>query len=201
MRVNQAIINTKEHPMKHQLHRCGWCGTDPLYVAYHDNEWGRVVTDDKTLFEFLVLESAQAGLSWITILRKRENYRKHFANFDVERVAEFSQTDIERILLDPGIIRNRLKVQSTVSNARIFRSIQNEFGSFHDYLYGFMPEGKPIVNEVLDYRTAPVRSNESDAISKDMKKRGIKFFGTTICYAYMQAVGMINDHELNCAFR
>ena len=187
--------------MQNELKRCGWCGTDLLYVAYHDEEWGKVVTDDRTLFEFLVLESAQAGLSWITILRKRENYRRLFADFDVDRVAEFSPADTERILQDPGIIRNRLKVQSTVSNARIFKSIQAEFGSFYNYLYGFMPDGKPIVNEVADYRTAPVRTTESDAIARDLKKRGIKFFGSTICYAYMQAVGMVNDHELDCAFR
>lgn len=187
--------------MQTDLIRCGWCGADPLYIAYHDNEWGKVVTDDKTLFEFLVLESAQAGLSWITILRKRENYRRLFADFDVDQVAAFSQANVERILLDPGIIRNRLKVQSTVSNARIFKSVQAEFGSFYNYLYGFMPGGKPIANDVSDYRTAPVSTPESDAISKDLKKRGVKFFGSTICYAYMQAVGMINDHQRDCAFR
>lgn len=187
--------------MEKEYHRCGWCGTDPLYVAYHDEEWGKTVTDDRTLFEFLILESAQAGLSWITILRKRENYRRLFANFDVDRVAAFSEADMERILQDPGIIRNRLKVRSAVTNARIFKAIQTEFGSFYTYLYGFMPEGKPIVNEVADYRTAPVQTAESDAISKDLKKRGVKFFGSTICYAYMQAVGMVNDHERDCAFR
>lgn len=192
-------MNTQN--IQSQPKRCGWCGTDPLYMAYHDEEWGKTVTDDQTLFEFLVLESAQAGLSWITILRKRENYRRLFAGFDVDRVAAFSQADIERILLDPGIIRNRLKVQSTVSNAQIFKSIQAEFGSFYNYLYGFMPHGKPIANAVADYRTAPTSTPESDAIAKDLKKRGVKFFGSTICYAYMQAVGMVNDHERDCAFR
>lgn len=191
----------KNSMMQNEPKRCGWCGTDPLYVAYHDEEWGKHVVDDRTLFEFLVLESAQAGLSWITILRKRENYRRLFADFDVDRVADFSQADIDRILQDPGIVRNRLKVQSAVSNARIFKSIQSEFGSFYDYLYRFMPEGKPIANEVADYRTAPVRTTESDAIAKDLKKRGMKFFGPTICYAYMQAVGMVNDHERDCKFR
>lgn len=191
----------KNSMMQNEPKRCGWCGTDPLYVAYHDEEWGKHVADDRTLFEFLVLESAQAGLSWITILRKRENYRRLFADFDVDRVADFSQADIDRILQDPGIVRNRLKVQSAVSNARIFKSIQSEFGSFYDYLYRFMPEGKPIANEVADYRTAPVRTTESDAIAKDLKKRGMKFFGPTICYAYMQAVGMVNDHERDCNFR
>lgn len=187
--------------MEKEPKRCGWCGTDPLYVAYHDKEWGKHVADDQTLFEFLVLESAQAGLSWITILRKRENYRRLFADFDVDHVAAFSPADVDRILQDPGIIRNRLKVQSTVTNARIFKSIQSEFGSFYEYLYRFLPEGKPIANEVADYRTAPVSTPESDAIAKDLKKRGVKFFGSTICYAYMQAVGMVNDHERDCAFR
>lgn len=191
----------KNSTMQNEPKRCGWCGTDPLYVAYHDEEWGKHVVDDRTLFEFLVLESAQAGLSWITILRKRENYRRLFADFDVDRVADFSQADIDRILQDPGIVRNRLKVQSAVSNARIFKSIQSEFGSFYEYLYRFMPEKKPTANEVADYRTAPVRTTESDAIAKDLKKRGMKFFGPTICYAYMQAVGMVNDHERDCNFR
>lgn len=183
------------------LLRCGWCGNDPLYTAYHDEEWGKPVKDDKTLFEFLVLESAQAGLSWITILRKRENYRRLFADFDVAQVAAFTQDDVERILLDPGIIRNRLKVTSTVTNARIFMDIQQERGSFYRYLYSFMPGGKPVINRWKHYTEAPVRTAESDAIARDLKKRGIKFFGTTICYAYMQAVGMVNDHETGCAFR
>lgn len=186
---------------KVEVHRCGWCGVEPLYVDYHDNEWGKPVTDDKVLFEFLLLESAQAGLSWITILRKRENYREVFADFDVDRVAAFSQADIEAALQNSGIVRNRLKVQSAVSNAQIFKSIQSEFGSFYAYLYTFMPDNKPIVNRLDSYKKAPVSTSISDAISKDLKKRGVKFFGTTICYAYMQAVGMVNDHELTCAFR
>ena len=186
---------------KQTISRCGWCGSDELYMKYHDEEWGRQVQDDKVLFEFLVLESAQAGLSWITILRKRTHYQRLFADFEVEKVAAFTQDDIERLLLDPGIVRNRAKVTTTVSNAKIFIEIQREFGSFYQYLYSFMPDGKPIINAWQNYREAPVRTVESDAIAKDLKKRGVKFFGTTICYAYMQAVGMVNDHEVNCAFR
>lgn len=184
-----------------QIKRCGWCGNDPLYMNYHDQEWGKQVTDDQVLFEFLVLESAQAGLSWITILRKREHYRRLFAGFDATKVATFDQDTIEHILTDPGIIRNRLKVTSTITNARIFLDIQHEYGSFFNYLYSFMPAGKPVMNVWKSYRDAPVRTSESDAIAKDLKKRGAKFFGTTICYAYMQAVGMVNDHESGCAFR
>ncbi len=181
--------------------RCTWCGTDPLYMKYHDEEWGKLVIDDQTLFEFLILESAQAGLSWITILRKRENYRKLFANFDVEKVAAFDEAEIEKILLDPGIIRNRLKVASAVSNAKKFLLVQQEFGSFDKYLYSFMPNEKSVLNEFKEHKSVPAKTEISDAISKDMKKRGFKFFGTTICYAYMQATGMVNDHVLDCSFR
>lgn len=184
-----------------EITRCGWCGTDPLYQAYHDTEWGKVVTDDCVLFEFLVLESAQAGLSWITILRKRENYRRLFADFDAEKVAQFTAEDIERILQDPGIIRNRLKVQSTVSNAKIFLDIQREYGSFYHYLYRFMPEQKPIINHRKSLSDIPASTPISDAIAKDLKKRGIKFFGSTICYAFMQSMGMVNDHVMDCSFR
>src|SRR6201995_2086710 len=173
------------------LTRCQWAGTDPLYIKYHDEEWGKEVHDDKTLFEFLVLESAQAGLSWITILRRRENYRKAFAYFDVKKVADFNEKDVERLMNDEGIIRNRLKVLAAINNAKLFIQVQKEFGSFDKYLYSFMPDGKPIMN----YPTQVVPSTPiSDAISKDMKKRGFKFFGTTICYAHMQATGMVNDH-------
>jgi len=183
------------------VERCSWCGSDPLYVKYHDEEWGKEVHDDKILFEFLVLESAQAGLSWITILRKRENYRRLFADFDAEKVAAFTQEDIERILLDPGIIRNRLKVTSTVSNAKHFLAVQTEFGSFDKYLYSFMPDNKPINNSIKSMSDVPARTEISDAIAKDMKKRGFKFFGTTICYAHMQATGMVNDHYGQCSFK
>ncbi|MFD2743520.1 DNA-3-methyladenine glycosylase I [Sphingobacterium populi] len=181
--------------------RCGWCGQDKLYQDYHDQEWGRVVTDDRVLFEFLVLESAQAGLSWITILRKRENYRRLFADFDPRAVANFNEEDVEKILLDAGIIRNRLKVKSTITNAQIFLAIQAEFGSFYHYLYSFMPENRPIINNFHSLIEVPAATPISDAIAKDLKKRGVKFFGTTICYAYMQAVGMVNDHVIDCSFR
>jgi DNA-3-methyladenine glycosylase I len=178
--------------------RCKWCGTDPLYMKYHDEEWGREVHQDKVLFEFLVLESAQAGLSWITILRRRDNYRAAFANFEVKEVAAMQPPDAERLMQDTGIIRNRLKIESTITNARHFIAVQEEFGSFNKYLYKFMPDGKRIINEGHDI---PVSTPISDAISKDMKKRGFKFFGSTICYAYMQAIGMVNDHAAECAFK
>jgi DNA-3-methyladenine glycosylase I len=180
------------------IKRCSWCGTDELYMKYHDEEWGREVHDDKILFEFLVLESAQAGLSWITILRRRENYRKAFANFDVKKVAAFTADDAERLMQDAGIIRNRLKITSTITNAQHFIEIQKEFGSFDKYLYSFMPDGKPINNRD---NKLPASTPISDAISKDMKKRGFKFFGTTICYAHMQATGMVNDHVNECSFK
>jgi DNA-3-methyladenine glycosylase I len=185
-------------PPADNLKRCSWCGTDPLYIKYHDKEWGRETHDDKTLFEFLVLESAQAGLSWITILRRREAYRKAFANFDVKKVAAFDENDIERLMNDEGIIRNRLKVLAAIKSASLFIEVQKEFGSFDKYLYSFMPNGKAVNNQP---GAIPVSTPISDAISKDMKKRGFKFFGTTICYAYMQATGMVNDHVVDCAFK
>jgi len=167
-------------------------------MDYHDNEWGKEIHDDQKLFEFLILESAQAGLSWITILRRREGYRKAYADFDVQKVAAFDEEDVARLLNDQGIIRNRLKVLSSINNAKLFIAVQKEFGSFDKYLYSFMPDGKPIVN----YTTAiPASTPISDAISKDMKKRGFKFFGTTICYAHMQATGMVNDHLPDCSFK
>lgn len=178
--------------------RCNWCGNDPLYVKYHDEEWGKPVYDDHTLFEFLILESAQAGLSWITILRKRENYRKAFANFDVQKVAKFTESDIERLLNDEGIIRNRLKISSSIKNAKLFIEIQKEFGSFSEFIWGYLPDKKPIINNLSDHKSMPARTEISDRISSDMKKRGFKFFGTTICYAFMQATGMINDHIQGC---
>ena len=180
------------------LKRCAWAGTDELYIKYHDEEWGKEVHDDKKLFEFLILESAQAGLSWITILRRREGYRKAFANFDVEKVAAFDDNDIERLLNDVGIIRNRLKIRSAINNAKLFIEVQKEFGSFDKYLYSFMPDGKPI-NYLSG--TIPASTPISDAIAKDMKKRGFTFFGTTICYAHMQATGMVNDHLPDCSFK
>ena len=181
--------------------RCGWCGTDPLYVKYHDEEWGKPVYDDCTLFEFLVLEGAQAGLSWITILRRREGYRKAFANFDPVKVAQFTPSDAERLMQDSGIIRNRLKIQSSIRNAQIFLDIQKEFGSFSEFIWGYLPEKKPIVNQWKSLKEIPARTELSDKIAKDLKKRGIKFFGTTICYAHMQATGMVNDHLVDCICR
>lgn len=183
------------------MKRCGWCGNDPLYMDYHDKEWGKKVTDEETLFEFLILESAQAGLSWITILRKRDGYKHNFAEFDVNKVATFTEDDIERIMQDPNIIRNRAKVKAAITNAQIFRKVQEEFGSFFNYLYSFMPNAKPISNYVIDYKRFITTSPQSDALAKDLKKRGMKFFGSTICYAYMQAVGMVNDHESDCSFK
>ncbi|WP_316802590.1 DNA-3-methyladenine glycosylase I [Pedobacter nototheniae] len=181
--------------------RCSWASADPLYIKYHDEEWGKPVYDDKTLFEFLILEGAQAGLSWITILRRREHYRKAFADFEVEKVAAFNEEDVERLMQDAGIIRNRLKVNGAINNARLFIGIQKEFGSFSKYIWSFLPDGKPILNHVEKMSDVPPRTDLSDQISKDMKKRGFKFFGTTICYAYMQATGMVNDHLINCCAR
>lgn len=181
--------------------RCGWCGTDDLYVDYHDKEWGRLVTDDKVLFEFLTLESAQAGLSWITILRKREGYREAFCHFDAGLVAQMTDADVERLMQFDGIVRNRLKIKSTITNARLFLEIQKEFGSFYHYTLSFFPDRKPIVNIFQSLSEIPVSSPESDAMSKDMKKRGFKFFGTTICYAHLQATGFINDHLTSCICR
>ena len=181
--------------------RCGWAGTDELYIKYHDEEWGRLVTDDKTLFEFLVLESAQAGLAWITILRKREGYKKAFHHFDVEQVARMTSEDIEQLMQFDGIIRNRLKIKSTITNAKLFLTTQKEFGSFYNYILSFFPDKKPIINKFKSLSEIPVSSPESDAMSKDMKKRGFKFFGTTICYAYLQATGFINDHLTDCICR
>lgn len=181
--------------------RCGWCGTDELYIKYHDDEWGKPVTDDKTLFEFLVLESAQAGLSWITILRKREGYREAFFDFDVERVAAMTDADVERLMKFYGIVKNRLKITSTINNAKLFIAISREFGSFYDYILSFFPDRRPLVNNFSSLSQIPATSPESDAMSRDMKKRGFKFFGSTICYAYLQATGFIDDHISGCNCR
>jgi DNA-3-methyladenine glycosylase I len=183
------------------IQRCSWCGDDPLYVRYHDEEWGRVVDDDNTMFEFLVLEGAQAGLSWLTILRRRENYRRAFAGFDVEKVARFTAKDVERLLQDAGIIRNRLKIEAAISNARHFLEVQQEFGSFCAYLRSFLPKGKPLINHWKTLKEIPASTPLAEAISRDMKKRGFKFFGPTICYAHLQAVGYVNDHLVDCSFR
>ncbi len=183
------------------LKRCGWCGTDPLYMEYHDKEWGKEVTDDKKMFEFLVLESSQAGLSWITILRKRENYRKAFADFDVHKVAAFTEEDVNRLMLDSGIVRNRRKIEATIINDKLYIEVQKEFGSFCNYLKSFLPDSKPVINYWKTLSEIPVSTPLSDAISKDMKKRGFKFFGTTICYAHLQAIGYVNDHLIDCHCR
>ena len=181
--------------------RCGWCGTDELYVNYHDKEWGRLVTDDDTLFEFLVLESAQAGLSWITILRNREGYRKAFCNFDAGRVAQMTDEVVERLMRFDGIVSNVLKFKSSITIARLFLAIQKEFGSFYNYTLSFFPDRKPIVHTFYSLSEMPVSSPESDAMSRDMKKRGFKFFGPTICYAHLQASGFLNDHLASCFCR
>lgn len=178
--------------------RCGWAGTDELYVRYHDEEWGKLVTDDKILFEFLVLESAQAGLSWITILKKREGYSKAFHDFDVQKVAQMTLDDIERLMKFDGIIKNRLKIKCTINNAKQFIAIQKEFGSFYKYTLSFFPEQQPIINHFKSLSEIPATSAESDAMSKEMKKRGFKFFGSTICYAHLQATGLVNDHLEGC---
>lgn len=178
-------------------HRCGWCKGDALYEKYHDEEWGVPVKDDDTLFEFLILETFQAGLSWITILRKRENFRKALDNFDYKKIVTYDQQKIDALLQDAGIIRNKLKVQATITNAKSFMEVQQEFGSFSNYMWGFV-DGKPIKNKVTNYKQAPPTTELSDAISKDLKKRGFKFVGSTVIYAHMQATGMVNDHEVNC---
>ncbi|MGJ5642670.1 DNA-3-methyladenine glycosylase I [Formosa sp. S-31] len=180
-----------------EKHKCGWCLGDDLYEAYHDREWGVPVKDDATLFEFLILETFQAGLSWITILRKRENFRKAFDNFDFKVIAEYPQSKLDALAEDPGIIRNKLKIKATVSNAKAFIKIQEEFGSFSNYIWAFV-DGKPIKNAITHYKNAPANTPLSDSISKDLKKRGFKFVGSTVIYAHMQATGMVNDHEVNC---
>jgi DNA-3-methyladenine glycosylase I len=177
--------------------RCWWCGELPLYCDYHDREWGVPVHDDQRLFEFLVLEGAQAGLSWLTILRKREAYRKAFAGFGPSRVARYSSGQIERLLQNPGIVRNRLKLESAVRNARAFVEVATRFGSFWAYQWQFV-EGRPLLNRWRDRREVPASTPLSDAFSRDLRQRGFSFVGTTIVYAHMQAVGMVNDHLLSC---
>ncbi|WP_418511055.1 DNA-3-methyladenine glycosylase I [Corallibacter sp.] len=177
--------------------RCDWCVGDPLYEAYHDQEWGVPVYDDATIFEFLILETFQAGLSWITVLRKRENFKKAFDNFDYKTIANYKQSKIDSLLQDAGIIRNKLKVNATVTNAQAFMKVQQEFGSFSKYIWSFV-DGKPIKNAIKDYKSAPATTEISDALSKDLKKRGFKFVGSTVIYAHMQATGMVNDHEVSC---
>ena len=179
------------------IQKCGWCIGNPLYESYHDEEWGTPVYDDDTLFEFLILETFQAGLSWITVLRKRENFRKAFDDFDYKKVATYNQKKIDTLLQDSGIIRNKLKINATITNAQSFMKIQEEFGSFSAYIWKFV-DGKPIKNKIKNYNEGPANTPLSDTISKDLKKRGFKFVGSTVVYAHMQATGMVNDHEVSC---
>lgn len=179
------------------INRCEWCGDDPLYVKYHDEEWGRPVHDDRRFFEKLILEGMQAGLSWITILRKRENFRQAFDNFDIKTVADYDDTKIEELMQNTGIIRNRLKIKSAITNANLFLDIQSEFGSFDTYIWQFV-QGKPIINHWKTLSDIPAETDESRAMSKALKKKGFKFVGPTICYAYMQSLGMVNDHTTDC---
>lgn len=183
--------------MSKSKQRCTWCVGNKLYESYHDKDWGVPVHDDQLLFEMLILEGAQAGLSWITVLQKRENYRKAFSKFDYRKIAKYTDKKLEKLLENPGIIRNRLKVFSTRNNARCFLEVQNEFDSFDNYIWRFV-DGKTIQNKFKTTKQVPASTKQSDAMSKDLKKRGFKFIGTTICYAYMQSVGMVNDHTTDC---
>jgi DNA-3-methyladenine glycosylase I len=177
--------------------RCAWVGSDPLMTKYHDEEWGKPVHNDKRLFEFLILEGAQAGLSWSTVLKKRKNYRKAFDNFNYRKIAKYTQRHVKRLLNDAGIIRNRLKINAAITNARLVLQVHKEFGSFDAYVWQFV-DHKPITNAFKTLKELPASTNISDAMSKDLKKRGFKFVGSTICYAFMQAVGMVNDHTTDC---
>jgi DNA-3-methyladenine glycosylase I len=179
------------------LTRCAWVGADPLYVSYHDEEWGSPVHDDRVLFEFLILEGAQAGLSWLTILRKRDGYRRAFAGFDPVKVASFGSRDVERLLSDPGIVRNRRKIEAAIGNAQAFLALQEEFGSFDAYVWHFV-DGGPVQNAWRDVREIPASSEKAISISKDLVRRGFRFVGPTIMYAHMQATGMVNDHTTDC---
>jgi DNA-3-methyladenine glycosylase I len=182
---------------KESVTRCQWAGNDPLYIQYHDEEWGVPLYDDDKLFEFLILEGFQAGLSWITILRKRENFRKAFDNFDALKIVKYDVPKVEELMQDTGIIRNRLKIEGTITNARLFLEIQKEYGSFREYIWQFV-EGQVVVNQRDSLKDVPASTEISDVMSKTLKKRGFKFIGTTICYAFMQATGMVNDHAVNC---
>jgi DNA-3-methyladenine glycosylase I len=177
--------------------RCGWCGNDPLYQQYHDREWGRPEHNDRKLFEMLILEGAQAGLSWITVLRKRENYRKAFDNFDAEKIARYGKRKVTALLANEGIIRNRLKIEATIKNAKAFIAVSREFGSFNAYIWKFVG-GKPRKNGLKSLKEIPARTAQSDEMSDDLKRRGFSFVGSTICYSFMQAVGMVNDHVQGC---
>lgn len=177
--------------------RCTWCGDDPLYIRYHDKEWGVPLHNDQKLFEFLILEGAQAGLSWITILRKRDAYRKAFDNFNYNKICRYNNRKMQSLLNNPGIVRNQLKIHAAVQNAKAFIEVRNEFGTFDKYIWRFV-NGKPVRNRWKHSKMVPANTPVSDTISKDLKQRGFTFIGTTICYAFMQAVGMVNDHTLDC---
>lgn len=179
------------------LVRCGWCEKDDLYRNYHDNEWGKPVYDDETLFEFLVLESVQAGLNWYTILNKRHNFCEAFDNFDYKKIANYDDAKVEQLMSNTGIIRNKLKILATINNAKCFMEVQKEFGTFSKYIWSFVG-GKPIVNSPVTLKDVPATSTVSDALAKDLKKRGFKFMGSTVVYAHMQATGMVNDHLIDC---
>ena len=182
------------------MKRCDWVSTDELYIKYHDNEWGKPVYDDATIFEFLVLESFQAGLSWITILKKREHFREAFDQFDYNKIAHYSEEKVEALMQNAGIVRNRLKILATINNAQRFLEVQKEFGTFSDYIWSFVG-GKPLINSFKSIKEVPVTTEISDALSKDLKKRGFKFLGSTVVYAHMQATGMVNDHIVDCICR
>jgi DNA-3-methyladenine glycosylase I len=179
------------------IKRCTWCGSDPQYVAYHDEDWGVPVHDDRMLFEMLILEGAQAGLSWLTILKKRGNYRNAFHGFDAARIACYDQTEIDRLMQDAGIVRNRLKIESAIKNARVFLNIQEEYGTFADYLWQYV-HGTPVINSWRQHSDLPAHTPLSDRLSKDLKRRGFNYVGSTICYAFMQSIGMVNDHTTDC---
>lgn len=193
LKNNIFIPKTNRMP----IHKCGWCVGDPLYESYHDKEWGVPLHDEQLLFEFLILETFQAGLSWITILKKRENFRMAFDHFDYTKVSQYDDLKKERLLQNEGIIRNKLKVNAAITNAQLFIKIQNEFGSFDQYIWGFVNH-KPIINSWSHYKDCPATTQVSNQISKDLKKRGFKFVGPTVIYAFMQAIGMVNDHETSC---
>ena len=180
-----------------EIIRCGWCEKDDLYRNYHDNEWGKPVYDDETIFEFLVLESFQAGLSWYTILSKRENFRKAFDDFNYKKIAKYNAEKVEELMNDAGIIRNRLKINATINNAQKFMEVQKEFGTFSKYIWSFV-NGTPIVNSPVELKDVPATTEISNALAKDLKKRGFKFMGSTVVYAHMQATGMVNDHLVDC---
>lgn len=190
----EPTLNGQPQPTRN---RCAWCGADPLYLAYHDLEWGVPVHDDRRLIEMLLLEGAQAGLNWLTILKKRENYRKAFAGFDCAQVAAFGEADVARLLADPGIVRNRGKIQAAIANARAALAIQEQFGSLDTFLWRYV-QGGPIQNRWQSIGAVPSTTRESEEMSRDLKKRGMRFVGPTICYAFMQAVGMVNDHTADC---